>query len=437
MKTPRPHQIKVIADLRDAMRTHRRVLVCLPTGAGKTLVAGELVRGAAYKGAGTLTIAHREELIKQLTAAICEQAGIAPAQVWQYGCRYDGAHTVGMVATLANAAPLTQAPRLIIIDEAHHAIAATYRKVLDKYPDAFVVGLTATPERLDGRGLGTAHGGIFDALVVGTTVAELQDLGLLCRARYFAPQSADNGLASEPLKWWRMYADGLPTIAFSPTVAEAQELAQVFCDAGVSAVAVSGDSPYEVRAQSVADYAAGRITVICNCNLFGEGVDVPATACVLVQRNTKSLALWLQMIGRALRPAPNKKGAIIIDLGRNCEQHGLAHEARDWSLAGKKGRTLKAAKGVTCAKCFAYYLPPTPATPCPCCGYTPMVKPKKRKKAKANTSPVVEFKAADGSKVRVGRAQYEELVKTAALKGYKKGWVYYQIMKMSGKQTPR
>lgn len=434
MKTPRPHQTKTIAELRDAMRTHRRVLVCLPTGAGKTLVAGELVRSAASKGAGTLTIAHREELVKQLARAISEQAGIAPAHVWQYGCDYSRPHTVGMVATLANAAPLQAAPRLIIIDEAHHAITATYRKVLDMYPDAYVVGLTATPERLDGRGLGTAFGGVFDALIVGATTIALQDLGLLCRARYFAPQVADSGLAGEPVKWWRAYADGLPTIAFSSTVAEAEELAAAFRDAGVSAVAVSGDSPYEVRARAVADYAAGRVTVICNCNLFGEGVDVPATACVLVQRNTKSLALWLQMIGRALRPAPNKKGAIIIDLGQNCEQHGLAHEARDWSLAGKKGRTLKAAKGVTCAKCFAYYLPPSTTTPCPCCGHAPTAKAKKRKKAKANNSPVVEFRAADGSKARISRDAYNRLVEEAARRGYKKGWVYFQVMKMSGKQ---
>lgn len=435
MKTLRTHQIAAISELRIAMRTHRRVLLCLPTGAGKTIVAAELVRAADAKGAGSLTIAHREELIKQLSSALESWGGISPDVIMGGAASRNKPHTVGMVATLANRAPLYASPRLIIIDEAHHAIAKTYRDVLAKYPDAYVVGLTATPERLDGRGLGVAGGGLFDALIVGSTVSELQDLGLLCRARYFAPQVADAGLASEPVKWWQRYANGLPTIAFSATVAEAEALADAFRAAGVSAVAVSGESPYLVRAQAVSDYAAGRIMVICNCNLFGEGVDVPATACVLVQRNTKSLALWLQMIGRALRPAPNKKGAIIIDLGKNCEQHGLAHDDRDWSLDGKKGRTAKVTKGATCPKCFAYYVPPTALTPCPCCGHIVMPKPKKRKKAKANTSPVVEFVThnAAGQRVKasVSREAYERLQAEAKARGYKKGWVYFKALELS------
>jgi len=235
MKTLRPHQIAAISDLRAAMRLHRRVLLCLPTGAGKTIVAAELVRTAAAKLSGTLTIAHREELIKQLSAAMVSWASV-PHNVIAGGAAASGApHTVGMVATLANRPAMQPSPRLIIIDEAHHAIAKTYRDFLDRYPDAYVVGLTATPERLDGRGLGAASGGLFDALVVGATASELQALGLLCRARYFAPKVADAGLASEPVKWWRQYADGLPTIAFSSTVAEAEALAQELRRAGVPA----------------------------------------------------------------------------------------------------------------------------------------------------------------------------------------------------------
>ncbi|WP_335308165.1 DEAD/DEAH box helicase [Sphingomonas phyllosphaerae] len=385
----RDYQQALIADIRAQFRgMDRTVLVQLATGGGKTVTSAYMVKTAAQRGRRCWWVVHRREIILQASRTFWSME--IPHSLVMGGSigDVDAMVQVGSVQTLARRIGKLPPPDLIIFDECHHMGAAQYQQIFEACPRAQIVGLTATPWRLDGRGLGQW----FESMVQGPTVADLMDRGALCDYRLFAPSAADvTGVATQggdfkrddlaklmdkpsivgdAVAHYRKLAPGKRAIAFAVSIEHSKHVAEQFTVAGISAAHVDGSMDSGARDAIVSDFSAGRIQVLTNADLFGEGFDVPAVEAVILLRPTQSLSLHLQQIGRALRPAPGKPHAIILDHAGNAMRHGLPDDDREWSLEDrqKKKRGAKTEVPVKqCPECFRVH---QPAPECPQCGHT-------------------------------------------------------------------
>ena len=379
--TLRAYQTKWNADIEaEFTRGRRSVVGVMPTGGGKTVcfvdTAGTI---SGRYGAPVLIAAHRVELINQAKAKLLT-AGVPVIPLFEH--RGFGAH-VGSVAALGNR--LGSLPRYsrIIIDEAHHSTAATYLRLIESQPRAQIQGVTATPERLDGRGLGD----VFDSMVEGPSYPDLLAGGYICPVRVYGPPDVPDlsqvrtiagewsasgiakvmdvpkltGDAADEYLW---HCGGQPAIAFCATVAHAEHVAADFRRLGWRFEAVHGDLPADVRAARLAGLADGSLHGLTTCDLIGEGVDIVSVACVILLTKTKSLSKYLQWIGRGLRLAAGKAYLIVLDHAGNVMHHGLPDIARRWSLEGRPKKIAPPAIR-QCESCFAVF---APAPACPCCG---------------------------------------------------------------------
>ena len=313
--TLRPYQERLIGEARVAFRDHRAVMVQAPTGAGKTVLFAWLARASAGKGKRVCILAHRRELVRQASAKL-DDMGV-PHAVIVAGSRSVQRATVSVasVQTLARRLDLYRGWfDLLVIDECHHAVAGTWRAVMDAYPEAKVLGVTATPQRLDGRGLGD----VFERLLIGPSVRELMDQGFLAPYRAFAPADgppdlsrvkriagdfdsralaevmSGGKLVGDAVEHYRRHADGLPAVAFCVTVQHAEAVAEQFRGAGYRAVSVDGSLDQGERDRRIAGLADGSVQVLTSCELIAEGLDVPGITAAILLRPTQSLGLHLQ-----------------------------------------------------------------------------------------------------------------------------------------------
>ena len=322
---------------------NRRVMLQLATGGGKTICFAHIVQMFAATEQTALVLAHREELIKQAADKITAITGIEPGIIKAgHKADYSRSIQVASIQSLIRRLKHCPHPDLIVVDEAHHSTANSYRQVLSNFPQSYILGVTATPIRLDGSGFR----GLFDELVCGVTVRELIEMGSLSPFKYFAPdrsmslvdvrkrggdysaESIENAnpsesVAADCLKAYGDYLEGKQVVIFAVSVAHSQAIACSFSACGIPAAHLDGNSDSDVRSQTMAAFREGRIRVLTNCALFDEGLDIPGLDGVILARPTASLSRFLQMVGRALRPAPNKEYARIIDLAGNWERHGL------------------------------------------------------------------------------------------------------------------
>lgn len=349
-----------------------------PTGAGKTVMAATAIDAVTRKGKRTLFLAHRKELIEQASSklrAVDVKHGIVMA-----GCIADRrpAVQVASIQTMINRLDMYEPFDLIVIDEAHRSGAKSYDAVCRAYPEARRLGLTATPTRLDGRGLGQDCGGLFDTLVDTVSTAELIARGHLCPYRYFAPDVVDTSGMSTIAGDWdqheaaarvdkprligsavKHHADlalGRPTLVFAANLRHAEHIAAEFQAAGRAAVAVSGDTHHDVRRNALLDLAAGRIDVLVNVGLWIEGMDCPPISCVILMALTQSVTRYLQSVGRGLRTHPGKVDCIFLDHANCVHTHGLPCERREWTLDGRKRRPKSVVAEFPvreCPKCYA------------------------------------------------------------------------------------
>lgn len=360
-----------------------------PTGAGKTAITVFMMSRAAESGKKAMFIVHQNELLSQTSKALWRQK-------LEHGMIASGKTIsqmpvqVASVQTLVNRLPLVIKPDLIIIDEAHRSAASTYKKVLDYFPNALVIGLTATPQRTDGKGLND----LFSGIVTGPTIKQLMDAGFLCGYEIFAPKvdvdiSSVSKTAGDFNKGELEAVMDKPTItgdavrhymALTPnkrcvvmcaTVKHAQHVAERYCEAGISAVSIDGCMTNAQREDVLVKFAAGKIKVITNVQLLIEGVDIPAIEVVQWLRPTQSLIVFMQGNGRGLRPADGKEKLIILDHVENWKRHGLPCDDREWSLDGKKKGSRKKTDEPDinvqqCGKCYAVFLPGKEN--CPYCG---------------------------------------------------------------------
>lgn len=396
----RPYQRDGIEALRASLRGgHRRPILVAPTGSGKTVIAVEVIRMALDKGKSVLVVAPRRELISQISAMLAK-AGIHHGIIMAGEPRtlyarvqvasFDTLHARG-VRTKRMLMPSAD---LVLVDEAHLSIAETRKQILSHYGEAIIVGLTATPARGDGRGLGE----IYDDLVPVTSIRELTDNGFLAEARYFAPSEPDlHGIKlnkdgdyqekalgkrmDQPqlvggiVENWTRLAFGMSTVVFCVTRAHSRHVCEQFLRIGVTAEHLDGETPLDERKAILARVASGETTVLCNVFVATFGLDIPRLACAVLARPTRNIALYLQIIGRVLRTADGKAEAFIIDHSGAVAQHGFADEYVPWSLDEKETvaerrkkirEQSKAPKEITCAKCKTVF---KGRRECPGCGH--------------------------------------------------------------------
>lgn len=349
----RPYQVEAVDGVFSKFEEHRSTLLVLPTGCGKTICFAVVAEQFRPSGR-VLVLAHREELITQavdkITRATALRCGIERAESHVERLFMPDV-TVATVQTLARKARRESfdpdAFGLVIVDEAHHAIADTYRGILDYFAAAKVLGVTATPDRSDGEAMGQ----VFESVAFVYEIRDAIEQGFLVpiRQRAIAVEGLDfsrvrstagdlNEGDLEAILMEEQHLHGVarptieqagdrPTIVFSATVAHAHALAEVLCRyAGTGkARAIDGSARPEFRRDAIADFAAGRFQFLVNCALFTEGFDCPPVSCVAVARPTKSRALYAQMVGRGTRLSPetNKRDLLILDFKGNAGRHVL------------------------------------------------------------------------------------------------------------------
>lgn len=356
----RNYQTELVNDIFTQWLEHRRLLAQLPTGGGKTVIFAKIAAEVLMMGHKVLVLAHREELITQahdkLQQAIPDtMVGIVKAG---YSPNYLAPIQVASVQSLRNRLDAYNDFGLVIVDEAHHSVANTYRAILERYQWANLLGVTATPIRTDGTGLDD----IYDHLITGPSVNDLINMGYLSPFKLYAAEAmktkgvktvagdwsatqlAKNNdiiqLSGNLVESYLKYAGGKRCVTFAVTVEHSQAIAQRYNQAGIPAAHLDGNTPSEERREVMEAFRRGEIKVISNCALFDEGLDIPALEAVQIAKPTKSLSRWLQMCGRALRVSEGKSHAVIIDHTENYLRLGLPNKKHQWTLNGVEKATI-------------------------------------------------------------------------------------------------
>ena len=432
----RQYQHQLVNDIRFQHQLGKRnVLAVMPTGSGKTTCFSYIAQSAARKGSRVLILVHRAELLDQASRSLTRM-GVQHGLI-QAGRSMDLTYAVQVASVQTLARRLHQIPRgyfqLLIVDEAHHTTAGTWSKVVEHFNAAHLLGVTATPIRSDGRGLGE-H---YQAMVQGPSAAWLTDNGFLARARVLAPpgfngagmrkrmgdfdqREAEQRVASihgDCFSHYCQHLSGQTAIAFCCSVAHAEAVADLFKRQGIAAVSIDGTMDQQTRRRLLDDLGDGRLKVLSSCALIGEGVDVPSVGGCIMLRPTASVALHLQMIGRCLRPSGDKV-AVVLDHVGNTLRLGHHLEDRDWTLEGIKKRDREKAPSVkVCPRCFAAAR--SAARECSECGhrFAPEVR-----ELEVVEGELVEL-AARARRREQGSAQtLESLRELARQRGYKAGW---------------
>lgn len=384
----RPRQIQAVEDIASAYRAgFKAPLLRAGTGFGKTHTAATLINRTVAKQKTVWFLAHLKDLLHDTSSRLREQKikhGFIAAG--QLGDRRQSVQLV-MVQTLVRRMDMYDPPDLIIIDEAHLAVANSYQKVFKwakagpKYYEpggAHLLHLTATAVRPDGRGMGE----VADTIIETCSTQTLIDEGLLCPIKYYAPKTVDTSslktlggdfnikqnarmmdkpkITGDAIKEYEKVARHRPAIAFCVDIQHAKNVAQAFCDAGYRAVAVSGDSDDIERDAALSGLRDGKLDIVCNCALYVAGIDVPQVACIIMLCPTKSLVKYLQSIGRGLRTHPSKDYCVIIDHAGNINEHcrdgNTPTGPRIWTLAAAPDSKTKKKAEVgekKCPSCFA------------------------------------------------------------------------------------
>lgn len=374
----RPYQLQDADAIEAALAQVQAVLYVAPTGSGKTTIYQELTRREILRDGTVVILADREELVRQAHDRIGGTVIMGSYRPSPDAPKNPGV-TIASVATLARRSEGPDAT-LVIPDESHLFMAASFRRVLDAYRGtrAKIVGGTATPARLDGQGLGM----LFDTTVQGPSAEELISLGWLVPVDHRAPtgrwwdkvrlskgdfDSAELELASNPVlkevaaRWAALDGVSRPTLVFAATVPHAHKLAAEFS----RLLALHGLPPAEVvvgttptaERRSVRDrIEVGALRVVVTVGVLGTGFDAPSISCIVMARPTLSWALYLQQGGRGLRTANGKTDLLLIDCAGNSLRHGLLTKPFAVSLDGPAKKHRRATAGLTtCRKCWRIY----------------------------------------------------------------------------------
>jgi superfamily II DNA or RNA helicase len=366
-KSLRPYQASSKKEIYEAWLSVRSVLFQMPTGTGKTRLFASIIKDvrtisvekAIIPQPRILVLAHRTELIEQISNTITNKyhisCGIIKSGIWE---NMDALVQVASVQSLTRRLARwgTIPFGLIVIDEAHHALAKTYLKICSAFPDARILGVTATPYRLNGESFRK----IFDKLIVSPTVQKFIDMGYLSKFQYYSIKPTAqiqydinnihyfgaNGdyverelmnicdktqVRAQLIKSYTKFAMGKKGIVYTINKTHNKHVAQQYRGIGVSVATIDSDTPAEERRRIVFDFKNGKYDIICNVNIFSEGFDCPDIEFIQLARPTLSLSLYLQQVGRALRISNNKTYALILDNVGSYNKFGLPNKPIDWN----------------------------------------------------------------------------------------------------------
>jgi len=447
MITLRPYQEESICALRDSFKEFRRLLYVAPTGSGKGIVIAFMIENAIKKGKRVILQCHRRILTTQLSNTL-KKVGVEHGFI-AAGYKYDPKPMchIAIVNTLSRRMDKVARPDFLIIDEAHISGGQT-EKILKWVEDAFVVGVTASPCKLSGKGLGD-H---YTKMVKGKSVAWLIENKFLSEYKYYAPASqinlkgirTKNGdydvhqieaevmkpkLVGDVVENYRKYADGKRTILFAPSIKASKEIVAAFNAAGIQAAHLDGETEDEIRTDAIKDFADGKILLLSNVAIMTEGFDlnnfcnsdVPIEA-VILYTATKSLAKHLQCIGRALRPKPTP--AIIIDHGSGYKRFGLPDDEQKWTLADrpKKEAAQRTISIRQCPKCYNVHFP---APVCDACGHIYEIKSRQIEKEAGELTEIKRNNKRDEWRCKT----LEDFIALGKARGYEHpyGWAKHKM----------
>lgn len=454
----RDYQKEAIEGIYNSLKKGNKcIVVQSPPRTGKTVIMSEIARRATLKGNRVLFIVHRKEIIDQTTKTFKKQnVDLSLADF-------------GMVQTLTRNIEKIKEPKIIFIDEGHHALAKTYQRILNAFPNAIKLLFTATPQRTSRQQLDI----IATDIVLGRQIQDLINQGMLAPFKYYSvgnfnrenlkknstgeftnksiEEEFDKKIYGDVIEHYKKFANGKQAVVYCYSVENAIETADAFKACGISAVEVDGNTDKEKRDEIISDFRNGKIQVMTNVELFTEGLDLPNVDCVIMTRPTSSLALYLQFSMRCLNPRENKE-AVIIDHVGNWKQFGLPNDIRDWeeAMTSKKIKRKKSNEITNnvrqCDNCLSvFYSSDVKDNRCPICNE----EIQKSYEMKVTNDELIEIDEQQISKRQkiaemmlenavyknvVGKKVSElsnkaELEAYAKLNNYKKGWVYYQMKK--------
>ena len=464
----RQYQAELLTTVRQAaLNGKKKILMVLSTGGGKTAILFDIAKRAVDKGGKVLLLSHRRDLVLQTAKKFSEygidtgiiMAGIEPdftkaiqvVSVWTYSRR------LALKAKELNSVYVDAS--LILIDEAHRSLSPVFTKVMDNYTDKIVIGCTATPCLSSGAAMGK----LYDSLVDPIPIQRLIDEKWLVPCIYYSGSHANvkdvktvmgdldikelgkrvdkKKLIGDIVDNWFRIAPDRQTILFGVNRKHAKHLCESFVDKGIKAIYLDAFSPDKKRAQVLTDFNNKDIQMIVNVALFQEFLDAPITGCIDIARNTKSMGLFRQMVGRGLRPYPGKENLIVIDHG-DCiiGQHlGFIEDPIEWSLDGKqiawkKPKAVKKEKVMmTCDECRNIFT----GNRCPRCGLKVKFYTKKVAVAEAELERLTRGKVKKAKVKKVysfaeKRYFYGQLKQYRIDRDYQEGWIAQTYRKKFG-----
>ena len=440
----RDYQEELVDGIKRSMSAgNHSIIVQSPPRSGKTVVMAHIAKSATDKNNKVLFFSHRKEINEQVYKTF-ENNEVNMDLV-----------TIGGVQSLVRKLDKLDEPTIILIDEAHHSKASSYKKIIDHFPNAYKLLFTGTPVRLDGSGFDD----IAEDIILGKSVKWLQEHGRIALFKYYAPQLIDVSrlkkrageftkqsvdetmktvIYGDVIKHYEKLAKGKQAIVYTHSVEASENVSKAFNEAGYDSIAVSGKTPREERETAMRAFRNGDLKIMVNCELFTEGIDLPNVDVCIMLRPTQSLSLYLQFAMRALNPREGKT-AIIIDHVGNVERFGLPNQDREWSLQGivKKKQAAKIGEPTVrvCEMCFATFW--SKERICPECGYEN--EPTKQEIELIREAELKEIKEEQQRKIREKVQTYvtpdmcqnmSELKEYQLLHGYKNGWCWYQAKRL-------
>lgn len=465
MKPLRDYQARMVSEARVSLAAgHKRIVMQAPTGSGKTRVIAEMVKLAQAKRKRVLVMAPRRELVDQILKALAREgvfAGTimsgeraAPSLDIQVSS-VDTLHARGM---RSKRMPMPDAD-MVIFDECHLSLAKTRKDIIAHYDGKAVIGFTATPARGDGKGLGE----IYQDLVLGPSVAELTEAGFLVPARYFAPTAPDlaavgldkdgdyreSGLGvvmddakliGDIVQNWLRIARDRRTVVFCVNCAHSRHVTEEFLKHGIAAEHLDGETPKGEREDILERVERGATQVLCNVFVASYGLDITALDCAVLARPTKNIALYLQTVGRVLRPHPGKVDALVIDHAGAVLENGFADDFVPWSLdptekvkdrKAKAAQDAKTPKELECAHCHTVF---RGRRSCPSCGNEVIPAKQEIPTYQADLGEI-DRPPTKGNRSETWEAKCDfigQLRMHAYERGYASGWVANQYRKAYG-----
>ena len=452
----RDYQTQAINNLRKVFaKGFKKALLVAPTGSGKTVIASSLIQQAIEKGSKVLFVAHRRELIMQCSRKLYDfginhgviMAGKSPSP--NYAVQVVSIQTFN--ARKNNNDFEWPDADIIILDEAHRSTSKTFTSLINDYKTSLIIGLTATPIRSDHQGLGN----VYDTLVVASDIKKLTEQNYLVPIRYIAPHVPDvkslkivagdyekKGLEKKMntpqligniVEHWKKYAYDRPTVVFATSINHSKQLAKAFNNNYVQAGHIDGEMDETDREQQLEMYKQGKIKVLSNCQILQEGWDSPHTSCVILARPTRSKIMYLQMIGRILRPYKNKMDSMIIDHAGAIYTHGWPDEPINWTLETTEALlrkeyalSLQEKEPFTCLKCDYVYKPTKNNPECPNCAFMPTKKTKEILTKQGRLKELKKDKTIDKQRFLAEVRYY------ALQRGFKPGWTSWVFKEKFG-----